>query len=262
MQHLRVDHDPQRQLLQVQQLRHDLGLRLERFDRRWILLTQRASLAQAARCALHLSPPVPKPSVLDLINTPDQWLASADYGGDEQAFLRRFLADLSWRALLRWQRHGEVPRVSLRRLAHRPGHSIVLIPPNGEQPDRFEFWVDEHYIPESKRATRPARLLAEVRKTARILKASLDATLAETVYVSGAANAPAPTERTAALRDQLLAEWRGLAADTRRLMRCVGPGCAVDGGAYFVQRTVERRCPTCRAERQGRVGRRDSNPAG
>ena len=28
MQHLRVDHDPQRQLLQVHQLRHDVWLRL------------------------------------------------------------------------------------------------------------------------------------------------------------------------------------------------------------------------------------------
>jgi hypothetical protein len=28
VQHLRVDHDPQRQLLQVRQLRHDIRLRL------------------------------------------------------------------------------------------------------------------------------------------------------------------------------------------------------------------------------------------
>jgi hypothetical protein len=73
-------------------------------------------------------------------------------------------------------RVAETPRIVVRRLTHREGFAILVIPPNGEQPDRFEFWVDEHYIPAAQRPTRRKTLLAEVLKMARILRSTYKAT--------------------------------------------------------------------------------------
>ena len=49
MQHVRVDHDPQRELLQVQQLRYDIRLRVRTGGRR-----KRLGLPQAPECRDHM----------------------------------------------------------------------------------------------------------------------------------------------------------------------------------------------------------------
>jgi hypothetical protein len=152
--------------------------------------------------------------VLDVIDNPDPWLTSGGFTADEQAFLRQVVAHLRFLARWRSDRLRELPEIIVSRLTHRDGFAILIVPPDGEQPDRFEYWVDEHYIPAAKRADRPAALRADVEENARLLRAAYAATAAEPPPPSLVPSIPAsPTARATALHDELFEQWRKVVAN-------------------------------------------------
>jgi hypothetical protein len=147
--------------------------------------------------------------VLDALEQPDAWLADGGFDVAERAFLRRVIDHV--RALGNWreQQRQVTPEVSVVPLTAREGWAILMVPPNGDQPDRFEYWVDEPYVTQERRQTRPQVLRAEVEQSAAILRAQYQAVIDAPPPPSLLPPLPdAPTERAAGVRDALLAAWR------------------------------------------------------